>query len=268
MAGFPRTGKNVVIGHSSGEMCRSRFPVYFRNDNKGPDRLQKSGVPVSPVNWKDTDCNRSLPQRILSFEATRSIANCPPVSTAFRSGLCLQQRMPLGKCNSPWVKGCLILLFAGLFAIALARQSSLHSALFAGLQVVGVTLDFLDDVLLLDLAFEPAQRILERLAFLYANLSQSVPPPNPPKRLLISYLTSPDQSHTPRDGLSPAPPPPLKPRSPGGFRLDGSILQNRRPGLASRAQTSARGPNSEFNKLRPADGAGGECPTRARTLFL
>ncbi|MGA2349960.1 MAG: hypothetical protein ABSF70_05955 [Terracidiphilus sp.] len=43
-----------------------------------------------------------------------------------------------------------------------------------------MTLDFLDDVLLLYLPFEPAQRIFERFAFLYSNLCQKIPPPNPP----------------------------------------------------------------------------------------
>jgi hypothetical protein len=46
-----------------------------------------------------------------------------------------------------------------------------------------VTLDFLDDVLLLYLPLEPAQRIFERLAFLYANLCQKNPPPNMPRGL-------------------------------------------------------------------------------------
>jgi hypothetical protein len=44
-----------------------------------------------------------------------------------------------------------------------------------------VTLDFLDDVLLLNLALKPAQCIFERLAFLNANLCQKIPPPNMPK---------------------------------------------------------------------------------------
>jgi hypothetical protein len=43
-----------------------------------------------------------------------------------------------------------------------------------------VTLDFLDDVLLLYLPLEPAQRIFQRLAFLHSNLCQKNPPPNLP----------------------------------------------------------------------------------------
>jgi len=84
------------------------------------------------------------------------------------------------------VKGS-ILLFASLFAIPLARQCCLDATLLAGLQVVGVTLDFLDDVLLLYLPLKSAQRIFQRFAILNANLSQSFPPPNLPKGL--NYLT-------------------------------------------------------------------------------
>ena len=50
----------------------------------------------------------------------------------------------------------LILLFTSLFAIPLACQRLFYAALFTGLKVKGVTLDFLDDVLLLYLAFKPA----------------------------------------------------------------------------------------------------------------
>jgi hypothetical protein len=66
-----------------------------------------------------------------------------------------------------------ILLFTSLFAIPLACKGSLDAALLTGLQVVGVTLDFLDDVLRLYLPLEPAQRIFQRFAFLYANLNQN-----------------------------------------------------------------------------------------------
>jgi hypothetical protein len=51
-----------------------------------------------------------------------------------------------------------------------------------------VTLHFLDNVLLLYLPLEPAQRIFERLAFLYANLCQEIPPPNPPFGLIHDNL--------------------------------------------------------------------------------
>jgi hypothetical protein len=81
----------------------------------------------------------------------------------------------------------LVLLFTSLFAIPLARQGSLDAALLARLQVVGVTLDFLDDVLLLDLPLETAKRILKRLAFLYTNFGQKLSTSKPARGL--SYDT-------------------------------------------------------------------------------
>lgn len=82
----------------------------------------------------------------------------------------------------------LILLFASLLAIPLASQSCLHALFFAGLQIVGVTLYFLDNVLLLYFPLKPAQRIFERLAFLYANLCQpgSTSKPAQMAQLIIS----------------------------------------------------------------------------------
>src|SRR5580658_9389232 len=77
----------------------------------------------------------------------------------------------------------LVSLFASFLAIPLACQCCLHATLFTGLQIVGVTLHFLDNVLLLYLPLKPAQSIFERLAFLYANLCQEIPPPNPPNGL-------------------------------------------------------------------------------------
>jgi hypothetical protein len=82
----------------------------------------------------------------------------------------------------------LILLFASLLAIPLARQGCLDATLLTRLQVVGVTLDFLDDVLLLNLPLETAQRIFERFAVLNANLCQRVPPPNLPKGAQLMIL--------------------------------------------------------------------------------
>jgi hypothetical protein len=81
----------------------------------------------------------------------------------------------------------LILLFAGLLAVTLAGQCFLDAALFAGLQIVGVTLDFLDDVFLLHLALETAERILERLAFLYADFCQIENTPKPADWLFTEY---------------------------------------------------------------------------------
>jgi hypothetical protein len=55
-----------------------------------------------------------------------------------------------------WLKTLLVSLFASLLAIPLACQCCLHAALLTGLQIVGVTLYFLDNVLLLYLPFKPA----------------------------------------------------------------------------------------------------------------
>ena len=75
----------------------------------------------------------------------------------------------------------LILLFASLLTIPLARQSSFDAALLTGLEVVGVTFNFLDDVFLLYLPLKPAQSVFERFAFLNANLCQRGPTSKPAK---------------------------------------------------------------------------------------
>jgi hypothetical protein len=67
-------------------------------------------------------------------------------------------------------------LFANLFSGTLSRQSLLHSTFFAGLQVEGVTLHFLNDVFGYNLALETAQGVLQRLAFLQPNFCQTHPP--------------------------------------------------------------------------------------------
>ena len=54
----------------------------------------------------------------------------------------------------------LVLLFTSLLAAALARQRFFNAFLLARLEVEGVTLHFLDDVLLLDFAFKTTQGIL------------------------------------------------------------------------------------------------------------
>src|SRR5208282_638770 len=60
-------------------------------------------------------------------------------------------------------------LFAHLFSGTLLRQSLLHPASLARLQVVGVTLHFLDDVLRHNLALEPTKGVLQRLSLLQSN---------------------------------------------------------------------------------------------------
>ena len=64
-------------------------------------------------------------------------------------------------------------LFARLLAAALARQCLFYALLFAGLEVKGVALDLLDDVLLLHFALKAAQRIFQRFTFLNADFCQA-----------------------------------------------------------------------------------------------
>jgi len=98
--------------------------------------------------------------------------------------LLLKPQESLGRRMSRWVTE-LVCLFTSLLAIPLASQCRFYAFLLAGLQIVGVTLDFLDDVLLLYLPLKPAQRIFQRLAFLYTNLCQKIPPPNMPSGYLL-----------------------------------------------------------------------------------
>src|ERR1700694_1687211 len=76
-----------------------------------------------------------------------------------------------------WATPCgaaqaLVLFFACFLSAALARQCFFHALLLAGFQVKGVTLDLLDDVFLLYLAFKTAERILEGLALLKSYFCQ------------------------------------------------------------------------------------------------
>jgi hypothetical protein len=75
-----------------------------------------------------------------------------------------------------------VLLFANLFASALASERSFHALFLTGFQVKGVALNFLDDVFLLHFALETAKRILEGFALLQSNFRQTNTPPNPSGR--------------------------------------------------------------------------------------
>jgi hypothetical protein len=67
-----------------------------------------------------------------------------------------------------------ILFFACFFSGALTCKRSLHTLLFAGLQVKGVTLDLLNDVFLLHLALEAAESILEGFPLLKSYFCQNL----------------------------------------------------------------------------------------------
>jgi hypothetical protein len=73
----------------------------------------------------------------------------------------------------------LVLFFTRFLASTLARESSLDTLFLAGLQVKGVALDLLDNVFLLHLALEAAQRILQRFTLLKSYFCQTDTPPNP-----------------------------------------------------------------------------------------
>ena len=67
----------------------------------------------------------------------------------------------------------LILLLARFLPAALTRQRFLHPLLFTRLQVKRVTFHFLNNVFLLYLSLEAAKRILQGLALLNSDFSQS-----------------------------------------------------------------------------------------------
>ena len=69
-------------------------------------------------------------------------------------------------------------LFANLLLCPLASQRLLYAELGARLQIVGVTLYFLNDVFRLNFALEPTQGALNGLAFLQSNFCQTKSPPN------------------------------------------------------------------------------------------
>jgi hypothetical protein len=170
MAGFPETGNCAEIGHEPRSL-----PVPFpclrtRINNKGPGRNKFSGyLLILPSDREDYESNPPG-KSPAGLSHKRDIVTGRPGPVFVLTLALAVAAGETGRLCHELLK--LVLLFASLLAIPLARQSRLYAFLLAGLQVVGVTLDFLDDVLLLYLPLEPAQRIFQRLAFLYANLCQ------------------------------------------------------------------------------------------------
>ena len=66
----------------------------------------------------------------------------------------------------------LVLLAARFLSITFPRQRFLYSAFFTGFQIIGMSLDFLNNIFLLDLPFEPAQSVFKRLSLLQPNFGQ------------------------------------------------------------------------------------------------
>ena len=76
--------------------------------------------------------------------------------------------------GSPLVIASVLFGFAGaLFPVALTRQGFLSALLFTWFQVEGMPLDFLNDVLLLDFAFETPQSAFQGLSVLDMDFCQT-----------------------------------------------------------------------------------------------
>ena len=73
----------------------------------------------------------------------------------------------------------LILFFANFLTSALASKRGFHAFLLTGLQVKGVALDLLNNVLLLHFTLETAQGVLEGFTLLQSNFRQTDTPPDP-----------------------------------------------------------------------------------------
>ncbi len=73
---------------------------------------------------------------------------------------------------------CLVLFFTYLLSRSFASQRGLHTLFLARFQVEGVALDLLDNVFLLYLTLEAAQRIFEGFTLLQSYFCQTDTPPN------------------------------------------------------------------------------------------
>ena len=86
----------------------------------------------------------------------------------------------LGDRQAAGIAGCLIRFPALLLAESLPRKCFFGTALFAGLHIEAVLLDFLDDVLLLHLALKTAQGIFQGFTLLNDDFSHFIKfTPNP-----------------------------------------------------------------------------------------
>ena len=76
-----------------------------------------------------------------------------------------------GRAPQPRPRDVLVLLFASLLTASLPCQRFFYALPLSRLQIERVTFHFLDDVLGLYLALEPAQRVLEGFPLLKSNFS-------------------------------------------------------------------------------------------------
>ena len=70
----------------------------------------------------------------------------------------------------------LVLFFTNFLPVALSRQRLFHALFFAGFEIERMPLYFLDDVFLLDFAFEAAEGIFQGLSLLHSNFRQYLHP--------------------------------------------------------------------------------------------
>lgn len=91
-------------------------------------------------------------------------------------------------CDGPWLP--LVLLFTGLLAAPLAGQRFFHAALLARLEVKRMSLYLFDNVFLLYLALETAQRIFQRFTFLNSYFCQKLKHPQTYPVGLGSYFNN------------------------------------------------------------------------------
>ncbi len=177
IAGFPISGKPTEIGHDSEKLAG---PVSLRLSHLSTTRARaaRNNAAEFRVFSADRKTCTTLPhQQNIEHQSHKGPVTDPrPDSLLF----IVPSRCRGETGGSVTIGLILVCLFTSLLTIPLARQSCFYALLLAGLQIVGVTLDFLDDVLLLYLPLEPAQSIFERFAFLNTNLCQRIPPPNLP----------------------------------------------------------------------------------------
>jgi hypothetical protein len=136
----------------------------------GSDQSNKNeGAPDSLASW-DAQLKSPPPKCAHNYLTIRPASWEWPRRAAVKKLTVRQKGRHLAAATS--FCGKLLVLFANLFSGTLARQSFFHPALLARLQVVGVTLHFLNDVFRLNLALKATQGILQRLALLQSNFRQ------------------------------------------------------------------------------------------------
>ena len=139
-------------------------------------RTPPQNLPLDSAHLRVTQVTALREERDAVYDSRRHL--CVHATSGERNGRHREGGIP---------PGLLILFFPGFLAAALASERFFNALLFAGLQVVGVTLDLLDDVFLLHLPLKAAQCILEGLTLLQSYLGQLNHTPKPVPFGLDSY---------------------------------------------------------------------------------